>query len=473
MKLKALVVIVCLMMGSAIEGSAQSFLGKVLKGIEKTNEALDKADKFLNADGDNSQKRRSEDQRSHQGRPVSGFKIQSPLPDLAVQVQRCMASSSKVIIDLMVTNYSGDTTIDFYPYNNIVIDDQGQQYGMQVCVANGEWHSATSAAALFPTDVPIKVSIQISDIPESVQVLRRINLYLSCHSLNLRGTSSEPIKLFNVPIVRRSAITQAADPALSGEGSVRQTVLANETNGADKPIEVSNACSSRHPLMDPLLNQAGGHAEVYPRSLCYVKHQPNDWAILGLRGAVKSLQESYGNSTSVTVYYFDAKGFLELIQQGKDQFLFISKLSNPMQRKMFLQRNGKNEEQTPSDRELQNYVYDEQGRIVEQKPLDMHFRYDEQGLCNKIEYPELAMDSYDFAVVDITRNKWGDIVNLKIQVTSYEELYDQTMKRYVKGKQIGSPSVKNCPVKYIYDAHNNWVSCESELGKVKRTITYY
>ena len=83
------------------------------------------------------------------------------------------------------------------------------------------------------------------------------------------------------------------------------------------------------------------------------------------------------------------------------------------------------------------------------------------------------MDSYDFAVVDITRNKWGDIVNLKIQVTSYEELYDQTMKRYVKGKQIGSPSVKNYPVKYIYDAHNNWVSCESELGKVKRTITYY
>lgn len=115
MKLKALVVIVCLLMGSAIEGSAQSFMGKVLKGIEKTNEALDKADKFLNGEKDNSKKQSLGNQRSHQGRPVSGFKIQSPHPDFAVQVQRCMASSSKVIIDLMVTNYSGDTTIDFYP----------------------------------------------------------------------------------------------------------------------------------------------------------------------------------------------------------------------------------------------------------------------------------------------------------------------------------------------------------------------
>lgn len=473
MKLKVFVMIVCLLMGSAVEGSAQGFLGKVLKEIEKTNEALDKAEKFLNTDSDNSGGHRLGEQRSRRGRPVSGFKIQSPHPDLEVQVQRCMASSSKVIIDLMVTNYSDDTEIDFCPFNNVVIDDQGQQYGMQVSVANGEWHAATTAAALFPTDVPIKVSIQISDIPQSVQVLRRINLYISCRPFNLRGADSEPIKLFNVPIVRRSATCQATDPALSGGASVMQTALTNETTGGNGSVKISNTSSSRHPLMDPLLNQAGGHTEVNPRLLCFVKNQPNDWAILGLRGAVKSLKEHYGNNQTATVYDFDAKGFLESIQQGNNQFQFISKLSNPMQRKMILFQNGGGDDQTPSDKELQGYVYDAQGRIVEQKPLEMFYRYDEQGLCNKMEYTEMSMDSYDWAVVTITRNEWGDVVNLKIEVTSHEELYDQAAKRYVKGKQIGAPRVKNYPVKYIYDAHNNWISCESELGKVKRSIIYY
>ena len=175
----------------ADEMKAQGFLDKVVKGLEKTNEVMESADRLFG--GQNTQRSRR--------KAVKGFRIESPHPDLEISCERCIASSTTVLMDFYVVNYGVDATLDFMPYNNVAIDDAGTQYAMQVRVADGEWVSATSAAGLFPTEVPIKLSVQIKDVPEEVQMFRRLHLNINCPRLNLRG--SDPIKVYNLPILRR------------------------------------------------------------------------------------------------------------------------------------------------------------------------------------------------------------------------------------------------------------------------------
>lgn len=97
--------------------SAQSFLDKVLKGVEKTNKILDETDKMLGSDGSS--------QSSSRRRKVSGFQIISPHPDIEIQFKRCVISGSTAILDLVITNYGKDANIQLGGSSNKVFDDLG------------------------------------------------------------------------------------------------------------------------------------------------------------------------------------------------------------------------------------------------------------------------------------------------------------------------------------------------------------
>ena len=77
------------------EMEAQGFLDKVVKGLEKTNQALESADRLFG--GQNTQRSRR--------KAVKGFRIESPHPDLEISCERCIASSTTVLMDFYVVNY--------------------------------------------------------------------------------------------------------------------------------------------------------------------------------------------------------------------------------------------------------------------------------------------------------------------------------------------------------------------------------
>ena len=81
MKLKLFLFAFVFLIGSAEQISAQKFLDKVLKGLEKTYQVLVEADKVLGTDECGS----SSSLRSSHGKRVTGFKIVSPHPDLSIE----------------------------------------------------------------------------------------------------------------------------------------------------------------------------------------------------------------------------------------------------------------------------------------------------------------------------------------------------------------------------------------------------
>lgn len=203
MKLKLFLFAFVFLIGSAEQISAQKFLDKVLKGLEKTNQVLDEADKVLGTDESGS----SSSQRSSRGKRVAGFKIVSPHPDLDIQFKRCAASASTVVIDLVMTWYGDDRKLTIgrngVYSESTAFDDQGNQYdngknqNITANIANGEFSS--EPRALFPSDVPLKVRIQITDVKRDANTFKRFIL--------LVGGMNDPITFYNIPIERADEVT--------------------------------------------------------------------------------------------------------------------------------------------------------------------------------------------------------------------------------------------------------------------------
>lgn len=219
MKLKLFLLAFVFLVGSAEQISAQKFLDKVLKGLEKTNQVLDEADKVLGGDNDSSNTG-SGKQRS---RRTGGFQIVSPHPDLDIQFKRCAASASTVIIDLVITNYGEDQRLCVGSngvYSSInIFDDLGNQYNNQnttISIANGEFQN--EPRSLFPSEVPLKVRVQITNVKRDANVFKKILIPIS--------GMNDPLTIQNCPIERNDVVTQIT-PSES-EGVVASTDKSDE-----------------------------------------------------------------------------------------------------------------------------------------------------------------------------------------------------------------------------------------------------
>lgn len=209
MNMKNLFLLLILAISLPDTASAQKFLDKVLKGVEKTNKILDETDKILGNDNSSTS--------SSRRKQASGFQIVSPHPDIDVQVTRSIAAGKTVIIDFILTNHAQDTYIDLGDRNSIAYDDLGNQFPSFGAAAgtDPDWKKKM----LYPTDVPVKGRMWIENVKEEATVFKRINLVAYCPDLGM--TYQNPIMFYNLPITRKD--NSATLPPSESETSANQT----------------------------------------------------------------------------------------------------------------------------------------------------------------------------------------------------------------------------------------------------------
>ncbi|MBO4488612.1 MAG: hypothetical protein J5741_03015 [Bacteroidales bacterium] len=128
-------------------------------------------------------------------------------PDFKVKVARCAASGKTVILDLIFTNVSATDVEDWSIYTiyglqkSEVYDSEGNIYdvsNLSVKVSNRDFSSGYYNLKMI-SEVPMKVSLQITGVPTTVESLARVDLVVFIPFFNIGQT---PVKIKNIPISR-------------------------------------------------------------------------------------------------------------------------------------------------------------------------------------------------------------------------------------------------------------------------------
>ena len=127
-------------------------------------------------------------------------------PDFKVKVTRCAASGKTVILDMVFTNVSA-TDVESWSImtnqgsNSVVYDSEGnvyEGYSLAVKVSNYDYTWIFNNLKMI-SEVPMKVSLQIKGVPETVESLARVDLGVKIPFFNIGAT---PVKIKNIPISR-------------------------------------------------------------------------------------------------------------------------------------------------------------------------------------------------------------------------------------------------------------------------------
>ncbi|MCH5331678.1 MAG: hypothetical protein J1E33_04650 [Alistipes sp.] len=142
---------------------------------------------------------------------TNSFRIVTSHPDLKIKVQRCEASGSTCIIDLILENIGGsDVTIGFLCKKTVAYDDEANNYEGLVSL-NGKPPRNTYYRTLLPVNVPIKARVQIEGLSTAATMFRRIDLNFYCDDWligngdigwSMMRKYEKFAKLMNVPISR-------------------------------------------------------------------------------------------------------------------------------------------------------------------------------------------------------------------------------------------------------------------------------
>lgn len=459
MNMKNLIILFTLFFALPYTVSAQKFLDKVLKGVEKTNKILDETDKILGGDNPSSS--------SSRGRRTTGFQIVSPNPDIEIQVTRCIASGSSVIIDFTLTNYVQDAYIEFLYRSSTTYDDLGNQYSSFRCAAGND--SDWKEKALFPKEIPVKCRIWIENLQNNATSFKRINL--AAYSPDLKLTSKQPIIFYNLPITRKD--NSATLPPPEPERSSDMELSAVSSTGL--PATVSHGFT--HPLIDPLICIS---YPALPITIADIRNIDNDRNKLGLKGRVKQITETaiYGNKNNApdqTTYYFQESGILSSIETPDIIYLFT--YQSDRLSKILTHDKKKNTTSEYISDFTNDLHYNEQGQLIEDASgLHTFFSYDEQGACYKITYDDEFPENLAAVTVTFTRNSQGDICNIHTKTVFHTEISDSNGNK-VKGA-IENTTEETCTIEYKYDNHGNWTSmltgeCATKYIQSKRIIEYY
>ena len=111
----------------------------------------------------------------------------------------------------------------------IAYDDKGKQYPYKqipISVAGGSWSIYGFDPTLFPTDVPLKVRLEIQNVSEAVSTFKRIQI--SIRDMN------DPITLYNVPIERANEVTSISNQVAPDEVLPDNSTLIAEQEDTQK-----------------------------------------------------------------------------------------------------------------------------------------------------------------------------------------------------------------------------------------------
>ena len=126
-------------------------------------------------------------------------------PDFKVKVTRCAASGKVVVLDMVFTNVSATDVEDWSIYTccngvTVIYDSEGNIYSgraLAIKVSNQNYVQNQNGLKMI-SDVPMKVSLQITGVPTNVESLARVDLDVKIPFFNLKA----PVKLKNIPIER-------------------------------------------------------------------------------------------------------------------------------------------------------------------------------------------------------------------------------------------------------------------------------
>lgn len=182
--------------------------------FKKLGKALEKADKWASTPtSPTNNDTNTEEVSGVVEETQDGVKIASCHPDIKVKIKRCEASNKTCIVDLIITNVNDNDISEFgfaggtlrggyFPPISVAYDDEGNQItnnNFLTGVAGKPVETGGSFTAL-PSNVPVKLRIQLEGIPESATKLTRIDLSCICGQINVK--LDKPIILKNVPITR-------------------------------------------------------------------------------------------------------------------------------------------------------------------------------------------------------------------------------------------------------------------------------
>lgn len=133
-------------------------------------------------------------------------------PDFKVKVTRCAASGKTVVLDMVFTNVSetdvedwgialNGNAINLWNKESNVYDSEGNIYkgnALAIKVSNYDYRGYFYGLKMI-SDVPMKVSLQIKGVPETVESLARVDLVVNIPLFNVGST---PVKIKNIPISR-------------------------------------------------------------------------------------------------------------------------------------------------------------------------------------------------------------------------------------------------------------------------------
>ena len=128
-------------------------------------------------------------------------------PDFKVKVTRCAANGKTVVLDMVFTNVS-ETDVENWEIwtnstsNTVVYDSEGNVFegnNLAVKVSNYDYTNYGFSNLKMISDVPMKVSLQIKGVPETVESLARVDLHVKIPFFNIGNT---PVKIKNIPISR-------------------------------------------------------------------------------------------------------------------------------------------------------------------------------------------------------------------------------------------------------------------------------
>lgn len=170
---------------------AQSFLEKTLK-------VVDAVDKISKASKSTKEKKNVVPvQAQIDMKAPQGFRITAPFSDLIFKIRSCTIEGSTVILEMTVRNQEKNQYFRFgaddQHVRTIMVDDMDNSYDCEkIKISIGDKYAAISSRELFPTNVPIKMTVYINEVDPSARMITMLALRVEYFDT--------PITFYNIPI---------------------------------------------------------------------------------------------------------------------------------------------------------------------------------------------------------------------------------------------------------------------------------
>ena len=146
--------------------------------------------------------------------PISVFaqSVSFTNPDIEVKFKRCICTGTVAYIDLLMTNYSGETMTPYcggldkaYAPDHLftrVYDDEGNEYIPNVKIGNDYHQFGVGFTFQLPEEVPVKVRVTVKNVDKYATEFTLLTIGFANVGTNL-SYDEGCLKIKKIPITRQ------------------------------------------------------------------------------------------------------------------------------------------------------------------------------------------------------------------------------------------------------------------------------